>query len=268
MERAFKYHGLGNDFVLLDRRESGEDIDPQGARWLCDRRRGIGGDGVLVLLPSTCAAARMAVHNADGSVAEMCGNGLRCAVKHLAERTQPRPRRLSVETGAGLLGCQIHYQGEEVSGVEVAMGPARLGLVDQPLSLKEAGRGTSVSMGNPHLVLLDTPPEQASALGPLLERDPAFPQRTNVEFCRLRGGGLELAVWERGVGLTEACGTGACAAAAAAAHLGRLPFSQWLPVDLPGGRLEVRVSPGLSQVELRGPASFVFEAIVPSGPSF
>ncbi len=118
-------------------------------------------------------------------------------------------------------------------------------------------------MGNPHLVLLDVPPELAAELGPALEHEAGFSSRTNVELCRLEQGELEIAVWERGVGLTQACGTGACAAVAAAVHLGRVPSAQWVPVRLPGGRLAVRVAPDLSAVEMRGPAAFVFEALLP-----
>ncbi|MBI3181151.1 MAG: diaminopimelate epimerase [Myxococcales bacterium] len=274
-ETAFKYHGLGNDFVLLDRRQGGGDIGAERTRELCDRRRGIGADGVLVLLPSERAAARMVVHNADGTVAEMCGNGIRCAAKHLADRSDGRPPELSIETGAGVLTCRLVYVGGEVSQVEVSMGPARLlapnlpssatgrPFLEQPLPV--AGlKGTALSLGNPHLVVCDCPLERASEVGPLLERTPGFAERTNVELCRASADGLEVAVWERGVGLTLACGTGACAAVAAAVHQGKLPPSAWIPVRLSGGMAEVRVAKDLSEVELRGPATFVFEAIVPA----
>src|SRR5262245_26792258 len=187
MERAYKYHGLGNDFILLDRRRSGVDIDAAHARWLCDRRRGVGADGVIVLCPSDRATARMIVHNADGSVAEMCGNALRCAVKHLAESSGERPVRMQLDTGAGLLGSAITYAGGEVAEVEVAMSPARL--VAETLPSGRSGKpfvqealpgfdvkGTAVEMGPPHLVLFDTPLELAPSLGPELERHPLFPR--------------------------------------------------------------------------------------------
>lgn len=270
LETFFKYQGLGNDFVVLDRRASGLDLDAATSQRLCDRHFGIGADGVLTILPEPGTAGRMVVHNADGSVAEMCGNGLRCVVKHLAERTEPRPAFLDVATGAGVLRCEVEWGGQGVERVTVAMGPARL----EAGILPNGGRfvrkpieglvGTAVSMGNPHLVLLDVPPAEAGRLGPGLEVHPSFPQRTNVEFVRPRAeGGLEVTVWERGVGLTLACGTGACAAVVASALDGRSPFDTWVPVKLPGGLLEIKVAKDLSQVWLKGPVRFVFEGALP-----
>jgi diaminopimelate epimerase len=269
VEVFFKYHGLGNDFVILDRRASGVDIDAETARRLCDRHFGIGADGVLTILPEVGAAGRMVVHNADGSIAQMCGNGLRCVVKHLAERSGGQPRSLDVTTGAGRLRCDIGWQDGHVSTVTVAMGPAQLEaptlpgggpFVRKPI---DGVVGTAVSLGNPHLVLLDVPPEEAPVLGPDLERHAAFPERTNVEFVAPRAaGGLTVAVWERGVGLTLACGTGACAAVTAAALDGRVAFDAWVPVELPGGVLDVKVAEDRSQVWLRGPAAFVFEGVL------
>src|SRR3954469_13047924 len=126
-ERLFKYHGLGNDFVVLDRRQTGRDIDSAESVRLCDRRLGVGADGVLVLLPSPGAVARMVVHNADGSIPEMCGNGIRCAVKHLLDASGDRPPSVDVDTGAGRLRCEATYGPDgRVSEVEVSMGPARL----------------------------------------------------------------------------------------------------------------------------------------------
>ncbi|MCI0571653.1 MAG: diaminopimelate epimerase [Myxococcaceae bacterium] len=256
----------------MDRRASGEDIGPATARWLCDRRLGVGADGVLVLLPSDRAVARMVVHNADGSIAEMCGNGLRCAVKYLVDHAPaPRAHHIAVETGAGVLGCNVVYGPSGAEEVEVSMGPARLvdanlpdkvPFVAQELPGFPGVRGTAVSMGNPHLVLLDRPLEEAGTLGPELEKSPLFPARTNVEFVRQDADGLTVVVWERGCGLTRACGTGACAAVAACVHLGRLAPDAWHRARLPGGLLAIRVAAGLSEVRLRGPATLVFEAVV------
>jgi diaminopimelate epimerase len=277
-EFFFKYHGLGNDFIVLDCRNSGADLDAEYSRWLCDRRRGVGADGVLSLLPSERGVARMVVHNADGSVAEMCGNGLRCAVKYLVDHSGEKPEHIEVETGAGLLSCAPRYGQDGVAEVEVSMGPARLvapnlpsgptgqPFVDAPVPGHSGLRGYAVNMGNPHLVLLDQPLEDAGRLGPELERHPGFPDRTNVEFVRVDKDGLTVVVWERGCGLTQACGTGACAAAVAAVLAKRLPADAWLRVTLPGGDLRIRVPSDLSDVRLRGPVSFVFTGVVPDLP--
>ncbi|RKG93604.1 diaminopimelate epimerase [Corallococcus terminator] len=273
-ERIFKYHGLGNDFVVLDRRRTGVDITPEQSRWLCDRRRGIGADGVLAILPSTRGMARMVVHNVDGSIAEMCGNGLRCAVKYLVDHSGEHPALLDVETGAGVLTCEPGYGDGGVVGVDISMGPARLvaanlpsGTTGQPFVASPVPghpelMGTAVNMGNPHLVLLDQPLEDAERLGPGLERHPAFPDRTNVEFVRVDEDGLTVVVWERGCGLTQACGTGACASAVAAVLAKRLPGNAWMRVTLPGGDLRIRVPDDLSDIRLRGPVAFVFEGVV------
>jgi diaminopimelate epimerase len=262
LEPFFKYHGLGNDFVLLDRRLSARDIEADVARALCDRRRGVGADGVLVLLPPKGAAvARMVVHNADGSVAEMCGNGLRCVVRYLAEKAGGHPPTVSVETGAGLLTSQLEWTVSGVGDVTVSMGAARVLSANE----KVAGfTGTSVSMGNPHFVILNADPNEAARVGLLLETHERFPDRTNVELCQAaQGGGLDLVVWERGVGITQACGTGACAAVVASAVAGQSPFEAWVRVRLPGGALEVNVQRDLQQVQLKGPATFVYEGGLP-----
>jgi diaminopimelate epimerase len=274
-EFFFKYHGLGNDFLVLDRRKTGTDIDAETSRRLCDRRMGIGADGVLSLLPSDVGFARMVVHNADGGIAEMCGNGLRCAVKYLVDNSGERPERIEVETGAGVLSCSPGYGRDGVAEVELSMGPARLvasnlpsgatgqPFLDAPVPGHSGLRGYAISMGNPHLVLLDQPLEDAGRLGPELERHPGFPNRTNVEFTRVDADGLTVTVWERGCGLTQACGTGACAAAVAAVLAKRLPADAWLRVTLPGGDLHIRVPSDLSDIRLRGPAAFVFTGVVP-----
>ncbi len=275
MERFFKYHGLGNDFVIVDRRGGGGPVAPEVGRALCDRRRGIGADGVLSLLSSDRAPARMHVTNADGSVAQMCGNGLRCAVKYLADEGGVAGDELAVETGAGVLACRLHRgPGGQVAEVTVDMGrpalaaehlPSAAGgrFVAQPIEVGGAALlATAVSMGNPHLVVFDPDIARARELGPALERHPLFPERTNVEFARLSGDGLEVLVWERGCGITEACGTGACAALVAAVLEGRLPAGEERPVRLPGGTLRVRVLPDLSRVLMRGPAERVFSGEV------
>jgi diaminopimelate epimerase len=260
-ERAFKYEGLGNDFVLLDRRRTGQDISPATARALSDRRRGVGADGVLVLLPSPLAEARMVVHNADGSVAEMCGNGLRCVVKHLLDAA-PGREGVEIETGAGVLASRAFRSQGTVDEVEVELGPARVlsRAIDVPgLSFP----ATAISMGNPHLVLLGAPPEVVREHGPRLEHLPQFPERTNVEAVTRSAEGLRVDVWERGAGLTDACGTGAAAAVVAAVLADWVRPDTWVTVRLPGGLLAVRVAADLARTTLRGPARFVFSAELP-----
>jgi diaminopimelate epimerase len=279
-----KYHGLGNDFLVVDLRGG----DPAGvqrlevARALCDRRFGVGGDGVLAILPSHAADCRMRVLNSDGSEAEMCGNGIRCVAKHLVDRDPALRGRaqVSVETLAGVMLCGVRGEGGLVREVSVEMGRPRLSraeipmsgpagepFVDQPVEGVER-RATAVSMGNPHLVFFveeSGPALRALAerAGPALERHAWFPRRTNVEFARVDGdGSLELVVWERGVGITLACGTGACATAVAACLTGRAERGRELRVRLLGGELAITVAEDLAGVTMRGPATFVFDGSV------
>jgi diaminopimelate epimerase len=276
--RFVKCHGLGNDFVLLDQRAGGEPITAAQAILVCDRRRGIGADGVLSLLPSTKGAAKMRVVNADGSVAQMCGNGIRCVAQFLSDEAHLAGDEIAIDTDAGVRVCRLFKEGGRVVEVEVDMGAPELEaaripvaaapgrFVQQSVPLENFWvKGTAVSMGNPHFVLFGVPPDAASALGPKLERHAMFPERTNVEFALREGEGLAVTVWERGVGLTEACGTGACAAMVAAVLEGLLPAGEERPVRLAGGVLKVRVLPDLSRVFLRGPAQRVFEGEIDPG---
>jgi diaminopimelate epimerase len=291
-----KVQGLGNDFVVVDLRPGrpGAELqpsptDPAVARALCDRHFGIGADGVLAILPGQQGDARMRVINADGSEAEMCGNGIRCVAKVLWEK-DPALRRpvLQIDTGAGLLACAIDAEGDQVRTVAVQMGRPRLSRGEIPMTGPAAERAvrtplragdrafsiTAVSLGNPHAVIfVDDPAADLRALaetyGPRLEVDPTFPRRTNVEFARLRGDQIDLVVWERGCGITLACGTGACATAVAACLEGRARPGREVPVNLPGGTLFITVAPenataeaSFSGVQMRGPARTVFEAAI------
>jgi diaminopimelate epimerase len=293
MLRFAKMEGCGNDFLVVDVREGGpahaadpSPERPEAAVALCDRHFGVGGDGVLVVSAPTAtgAVARMRVLNADGSEAEMCGNGIRCVTKYLYERdARLRQPELAIETGAGVLRCGVTLDGRRhVTHVSVAMGrprteraaipitgPADERVVEQELSL--AGRTfrmTCVSMGNPHAVLFldgDEPLRPlAERYGPSLERHEWFPRRTNAEFARVRRtdgpAEIDLVVWERGCGITLACGTGACATAVAACLTGRARPGVEIPVHLLGGTLAITVAPDLSGVTMRGPAEEVLEA--------
>lgn len=252
--RFWKYHGLGNDFVVV---EEPALMEPGRAVRLCDRHRGIGADGVLsVLPPRDGGTAYMHIYNPDGSVAAMCGNGVRCVARHLAE-TRGLDGEIVVETDSGPKRCTVHRgAGGGVDGITVDMGRARVeGRQDFEVGA-ELVRSLRVSMGNPHAVILDGPePARAGALGPVIEA--RVPGGLNVGFGRASGSSIDLVVWERGAGLTEACGTGACAAAVAALHEGRLEGTGPVTVRLPGGALEITVGPDLS-VRMKGPAERVF----------
>jgi len=287
-----KVEGLGNDFVVVDLRPgrpaaaaagSGPSPeDPAVVRAICDRRFGVGGDGVLAILPSQAGDARMRVLNADGSEAEMCGNGIRCVAKLLYE-SDPAMRRptLRIETGAGVLACDLDIEAGRVRTVAVEMGRPRLTRDEIPILpsgttrvLREAITArdrtfqfTAVSMGNPHAVIfLDDSSSLrtlAEEFGPLFETAERFPKRTNVEFAHVRASGeIDLVVWERGSGITLACGTGACATVVAACLEERLSPGTERLVHLPGGSLSIMVDTSYSSVRMRGPARVVFEASI------
>ena len=273
-----KIHGAANDFVVVDGRPvagggAGDHDWAALAVRACDRRRGVGADGLLVLESAADAAAdfKMRYHNADGSEAEMCGNGIRCMARFALEIGATDKRELAWETGGGLVRTEVLEQGETESTVRVNMGPPRLAPAEVPVvgvgdMVREqpfAVDGTSldltcVSMGNPHAVAyvdsVDGFPLER--LGPLVEHHEAFPNRTNFEIVEvLAPDHLRMRVWERGVGETMACGTGACAVAVAS-HLVR-GTDETVAVDLPGGRLSVHWAEG-EDVMMTGPAETVF----------
>ncbi len=294
-----KVEGLGNDFVVVDLRPAQAQTsararlsvqDPNVVRQICDRHFGVGADGVLAILATERGDARMRVLNADGSEAEMCGNGIRCVAKVLYE-TDPALHRtpLRIDTAAGVLECSIDAIGGDVRTVAVEMGRPRLTRDEIPMLPGGAARAvrgaisagerrfqfTAVSMGNPHAVIfVDDPVADLRALaetfGPILERAPTFPNRCNVEFARIRqrhedkqedkNDQIDLVVWERGCGITLACGTGACATVVAACLEERLPAGREAAVNLPGGTLQITVAPDYAGVRMRGPATTVFKS--------
>src|SRR5919197_6206604 len=252
----WKYQGLGNDFVVV---ETSALMSAERAARLCDRRRGVGADGVLSVLPARAGGvAYMHIYNSDGSVAAMCGNGIRCVARHLAER-RDLGGDLVIETDAGPKRCVVHRdRAGAVESISVEMGPALWQGEEEFRVAGEVLRGHRVSMGNPHAVLFgEASIARASVLGPQIER--AVPGGVNAGFAAPRAGGLDLVVWERGAGLTQACGTGACAAAVAAVKSGILPAGEALEVRLPGGPLRITVSRDLTGVLMRGPAERAFE---------
>jgi diaminopimelate epimerase len=284
--RFAKYHGLGNDFLVVDLRNArGDDAaaaqDPAVVRALCDRQFGVGGDGVLAVLPSDGADARMRVLNSDGSEAEMCGNGLRCVVKELFDRGGVTKDRIAIDTGAGRLTCTVDATGGLAQTVTVAMGaprltrgeipmtgPANERCIEQPIDIPGFNASgtrlfTAVSMGNPHAITFvekDEPRRLAETVGPSVEKHASFPRKTNAEFAHMISPTeIDLVVWERGAGLTLACGTGACATAVAAVLTGRAQEGTEILVHLPGGPLQITVEKGLTNVLMRGPALHVFD---------
>jgi diaminopimelate epimerase len=265
--RFEKYEGLGNDFVVVDAANE-EDVTSDLARNLCDRRRGVGGDGVLVILPASVdgADARMRVINADGSIAEMCGNGLRCAALHLAIRRGLARGELAIQSDAGVRRCAFERSGDEAvvvadMGVVRVLGDVTVDAGGERVSL------TRVDAGNPHAVSFrDITRDDFERLGPGLSVAPLFERGTNVEFARLAQDVLDVLVWERGAGATLACGTGACAAVAAARVKGVVAADGPVVVRLPGGDLEVRYDRATERATLRGPARRVFAGNLAGGP--
>lgn len=283
--RFAKYHGLGNDFLVVDLRtaepeEAAAWQAPEHAIALCDRRFGVGGDGVLAILPPVTpgAHARMLVINSDGSIADMCGNGLRCFVKELYDRGGLHQRELVIDTSDGALACTVEG-GEVATSISVRLGRPRLRrgdipmtgpadepCIDEPYQLpgEPERRLTGVATGNPHAVtFVESAAEArrlAAAIGPALERHPWFPRKANVELAHVRSRReLDVAVWERACGLTLACGTGASATAVAAVVTGRADAGVPIAVHLPGGTLAITVHEGLADVTMAGPATHVFD---------
>jgi diaminopimelate epimerase len=264
----YKYEGLGNDFLIVEREAlGGAQLSAERAIALCDRHRGVGGDGVLIL---DVESPRMDVINSDGSVPEMCGNGIRCAALHLARRAGESALEVSIDTLAGPHACLV-VNGVGAESVAVQMAPPSLMPRDIPLSSKEPWldhplavggqtlRLSGVSMGNPHAVTFDDVGDARFELGPAIQSDPHFPEGVNVGFVsELNGSSMRLDVLERGAGWTQACGTGACAAAVAAVEIGRAQRQEPISVRLPGGTLIITVGAPGETVLMQGPARFVF----------
>jgi diaminopimelate epimerase len=269
-----KLHGTANDFVFVDARR-GLPADPATlAPVLCDRHRGIGADGLILLLDSASADCRMRIFNADGSLAEMCGNGIRGFAKFVHDRGLISRIPLRVETDAGVKIVEPEVERGRVVRVAVDMGApiwdgrsipvdADGEVVERPLEVGgQEYRITCVSMGNPHCVVFvdDVASLPLATLGPRFEHHPFFPRRVNTEFIRVAGpDALEMRVWERGAGETLACGTGACAAAVAAARTGRT--GRQVRVTLPGGPLDIEWRPD-DHVRMTGDAVEVFEGSI------
>ena len=273
-----KLHGAGNDYLYIDARNQERDW-PALSVAMSDRHLGAGADGIILALPSLKADLRMRMFNADGSEGEMCGNGIRCFVKFamdigMISIGDSAASPVSVETGAGVLDVTPIWQGGEIVRARVGMGEPILTPADVPVDLPGDGvimdhplhvdggdfKLTFVSMGNPHAIaFIDEPVDEVrlAEVGPLVEHHPLFPNRVNFEVANvLDRGRIKLRVWERGSGITMACGTGACATAVAA----RLHdfIDDKVVIDLPGGELTVEW-PGQGPVVLEGPIAEVYK---------
>lgn len=249
-----KMHGARNDFVIIDGRAEQVTDVPTFVRWACDRRAGIGADGCIVLESSRVANVRMRTINSDGSEAEMCGNGVRCAARWLDEAGEGE--RIAFETDAGIVRTTVVTRKPEYL-VRVLMGEPHV----SPIALPGLHGAVFVDVGNPHVVIFAAGAEEIdlAAVAEALQRTPRFPEGTNVNAAALDGGSLRVRHWERGVGLTQACGTGAVACAAVAIEQ-RMATSP-VEVLVPGGRLIVEWS-GSGSACLIGPAVRVFDACV------
>lgn len=261
--RFSKYEGIGNDFLVVEA-ESDRALGPEQAQRLCDRHYGVGGDGVLLSTPPLTPGAhgRMVVLNADGSRPEGCGNGLRCVALSLARKLGKSRAELFIDTDAGPRAALVESRGD-VADVTVGMGKATREGEVRALHRGEELVFQRISMGNPHAIVFDVPctEQELDELGPRVSR--SLSGGSNVELARAVGPGVfEVLVWERGVGRTLACGTGAAAVAALAALTGRAPYDAPIGVRLPGGPLELSVHREDLAVTLRGPARYVFSGEV------
>jgi diaminopimelate epimerase len=268
-----KMQGAGNDYVYIDCTHQPLPKDPPAlSRAVSDRHFGIGSDGLILICPSDKADARMRMYNADGSEAEMCGNGVRCIAKYLYDHNIVRKPAITLETGRGILTLEPKVEDGSVCRVRVDMGEPILEAeripttlpgnppIDVPLAIGDNSLSvTCVSMGNPHCASFVDAITDALVfvIGPKVEKHPAFPRRTNVEFVKVnRPDDVTMRVWERGSGETLACGTGACAVAVAGVLSGRT--QRRLTVHLLGGDLELDWSEKDNHVYMTGPAVEVF----------
>ncbi|MEO0457049.1 MAG: diaminopimelate epimerase [Cyanobacteria bacterium P01_A01_bin.114] len=284
-----KYHGLGNDFILVDNRHQSEPIvSPEQAVQLCDRNFGIGADGVIFALPGQGGTDyTMRIFNSDGSEPEMCGNGIRCLAKFIGDleatdgKPPASPHRYQIHTLAGLIVPELQPDGQ----VTVDMGEPHLlageipttlageqdKVIDVPITVAGSTYSvTCVSMGNPHCItfVADVAAVPLAEIGPQFEHHAAFPQRINTEFIEVvRPNYLKMRVWERGAGPTLACGTGACASLVAAVLNGKCDSAsadlsvRKATVELPGGPLDIEWSADDNHVYMTGPAELAFTGI-------
>lgn len=266
-----KYEGIGNDFIIVNNLDGAISLNQEQIARLCDRHFGIGSDGLMFVRPSKIADFFMDFYNSDGSVAEMCGNGIRCFAKYLHDERLTDKTTIGIETRAGVKAVELILDTGTAIGARVDMGEPVLesqkipvmaatgNLINQPLFVDGTSfNATCISMGNPHCVLFvdDVNTAPVKTLGPKVETSEYFPQRTNVEFVHvLNRSEIDLRVWERGCGETLACGTGACATLVACTLNNKTGRSA--TIHLPGGDLKISWKED-DHVTLEGPATRVF----------
>ena len=255
-----KMHGCGNDYIYINVAQHPIDDPVQATiRW-SDRHKGIGSDGLVLIDNSPIPEAdfSMRIFNADGSEAMMCGNASRCIGKYLYERGLTTKTEIRLLTLSGIKILQLHVDNGVVKSVTVDMGEPIMEDETQFIATRDIGRGTFISMGNPHYVIFTDDVDQVGETGLTLEHHPAFPQRCNIEFARIEeDGSIRTRVWERGSGITQACGTGACATAVAAFLTGRAGRKSDVIMD--GGVLNIEWRESDNHIYKTGPAEFVFD---------
>lgn len=253
-------HGLGNDFVIVDARDSASgwsgSLSGTRAAAIANRRTGIGCDQLIILRPSDIADVRMQIFNADGSEVEACGNAARCVAKLIGEASR-------IETEGGIItgdatdeGAIINMGEPRFEWADIPLGYA-MDTLNMPVGWEDLQNPAAVNVGNPHVIFFvdDSSAVELDRLGPMIEVDPLFPEKVNVNVAHTAGDRIHLRVWERGVGLTQACGTGACATAVAAIRRGLV--NSPVNVELPGGSLVIRWENGGS-IEMQGPTTYVY----------
>ena len=272
-----KMHGAGNDYIYIDLFVSPLDFDPADlARKMSPRHFSVGADGVVLILPSTVADAKMRMFNLDGSEGKMCGNAIRCVAKYLSDHSLVKKDVLTVETLSGIKTLRLFFEKGEVTSVSVDMGRAVFAPADIPVLYEDAEmveapikvlgkevKMTAVSMGNPHAVIFTSGVDDLdlAKIGPTYENLSIFPERVNTEFVELSDARtLKMRVWERGSGETYACGTGACATVAAAVKTGRVPACEPITVRLIGGDLTITVDRNY-RVTMTGGAKEVYQGV-------
>ena len=267
-----KMHGLGNDYIYINCIDRCID-DPQSLSVeISDRHKGVGADGIVLILKSECADFKMKMYNSDGSEGDMCGNACRCIARYVYDKNLTDKTHISIETNAGIKYATVNVENDKVIDVTVDMGKANFSpesvpansdteIIGMPITINDSiYKITALSVGNPHCVIFTDDINRISFAGPQLENHNLFPSKVNVELAERNSvDTTNVRVWERGSGETMSCGTGACAVAVAAKRLFNAPDRQ--TICMPGGNLKIYLNPENEHIYLTGEAEFVFEGI-------